>query len=186
VVAPASGALGEASHLAIGDLDGLPWLDVATHEPMLRSWMGPAGDAGGLSVRRPADIPTAVATTGRVSLHAAAAAQYYPRPDVRFVPVEGPPVQVAVATRTGDDRPAVAAFRRAAAVVVLAVPGDRDQQQIAPLGASPNLFGEIITIHARESDIEQHDLRLELGDHGHGGHSVRSGLDFVRTEFPEQ
>lgn len=117
VVAPASGALSEASYLTIGDLDGVPWLDVATHEPMLRSWMGPAADAGGPSVRHPADIPTAVATTGRVSLHAAAAAQYYPRPDVRFVPVEGPPVQVAVATRTGDDRPAVAAFRRAAAVV---------------------------------------------------------------------
>ena len=73
---------------------GCRWLDVATHEPMLRSWMGPAADAGARSVRHPAGIPTAVATTGRVSLHAAAAAQYYPRPDVRFVPVEGPPVRV--------------------------------------------------------------------------------------------
>lgn len=116
-VLPASSALSEASYLTVGDLDGVPWLDVATHEPMLRSWMGPAADAGAPSVRHPAGIPTAVATTGRVSLHAAAAAQYYPRPDVRFVPVEGPPVRVALATRTGDDRPTVAAFRRAAAVV---------------------------------------------------------------------
>jgi DNA-binding transcriptional LysR family regulator len=116
-VLPASSALSEASYLALGDLDGVHWLDVATHEPMLRSWMGPAADAGALSVRHPAGIPTAVATTGRVSLHAAAAAQFYPRPDVRFVPVEGPPVRVALATRTGDDRPTVAAFRRAASVV---------------------------------------------------------------------
>ncbi|RNM13917.1 LysR family transcriptional regulator [Nocardioides pocheonensis] len=116
-VLPASSALSEASYLTVGDLDGVPWLDVATREPMLRSWMGPAADADALSVRHPAGIPTAVATTGRVSLHAAAAAQYYPRPDVRFVPVEGPPVRVALATRTGDDRPTVAAFRRAAAVV---------------------------------------------------------------------
>jgi hypothetical protein len=57
-----------------------------------------------------------VATTGRVSLHAAAAARYYPRPDVRFVPLEGPPVEIAVAARSGDRRSAVAAFRRAAIV----------------------------------------------------------------------
>jgi DNA-binding transcriptional LysR family regulator len=116
-VVPTSCALSEAPYLTIADLDGLPWLDVATHEPMLRSWMGPAADAGAVSVRYPAGIPTAVATTGRVSLHAAAAAQYYPRPDVRFVPVQGDPVRVAVATRSGDERPAVTAFRRAAAVV---------------------------------------------------------------------
>lgn len=116
-VLPTSSPLSETPYLALADLDGLPWLDVATHEPLLRSWMGPAADAGALSVRHPAGIPTAVATTGRVSLHAAAAAQYYPRPDVRFVPVEGPAVRVALATRTGDDRPTVAAFRRAAAVV---------------------------------------------------------------------
>jgi DNA-binding transcriptional LysR family regulator len=116
-VLPASSPLTEAPSLALADLDGLPWLDVATHEPMLRSWMGPAADGAAVSVRHPAGIPTAVATTGRVSLHAAAAAQYYPRPDVCFVPVEGPPVQVAIATRSGDRRPGVTAFRRAAAVV---------------------------------------------------------------------
>jgi DNA-binding transcriptional LysR family regulator len=116
-VLPASCVLIEAPYLTMADLEELPWLDVATHEPLLRSWMGPAAGAGAPSVRHPAGIPTAVATTGRVSLHAAAAAQYYPRPDVRFVPVEGPPVRVAIATRSGDSRPGVSAFRRAAAVV---------------------------------------------------------------------
>lgn len=116
-VLPAPSELAEASYLTIGDLDGLNWLDVGGREPLLRSWMGSARADGGQRVRHPAAIPTAVATTGRVSLHAAAAAQYYPRPDVCFVPVEGPPVEVAVATRSGDRRPGVAAFRRAAALV---------------------------------------------------------------------
>jgi DNA-binding transcriptional LysR family regulator len=114
VVVPASSELGEASFLRIDDLDGLRWLDVDIREPLLRSWAGPARSASAPCVRHPAAIPAAVATTGRISLHAAAAAQYYPRPDVRFVPVEGPPVEIAVAARSGDRRPAVAAFRRAA------------------------------------------------------------------------
>lgn len=115
-VVPLSSELGEASFLTLDDVDALGWLDVAGQEPLLRSWVGAARGTGAVSVRHPAAIPTAVATTGRVSLHAAAAARYYPRPDVRFVPVEGPPVEIAVATRSGDRRPAVAAFRRAAVV----------------------------------------------------------------------
>jgi DNA-binding transcriptional LysR family regulator len=115
-VVPASSELGGASFLSTDDLDGLRWLDVGSREPLLRSWVGPARDVGAPCVRHPAAIPVAVATTGRVSLHAAAAARYYPRPDVRFVPVAGPPVEIAVAARSGDRRPAVAAFRRAAVV----------------------------------------------------------------------
>jgi DNA-binding transcriptional LysR family regulator len=116
-VVPAASELAEASSLTLADLGGLRWLDVDGPEPLLRSWVGSARDAGAPCVRHPAAIPTAVATTGRVSLHAAAAARFYPRPDVRFVPLEGLPVQVAVATRSGDGRPAVAAFRRAAATI---------------------------------------------------------------------
>lgn len=115
-VVPASSQLAEASFLTLDDLDHLGWLEVAGREPLLRSWVGSARGPGAVSVRHPAAIPAAVAITGRVSLHAAAAAWYYPRPDVRFVPVEGSPVEIAVATRSGDQRPAVAAFRRAAAV----------------------------------------------------------------------
>jgi DNA-binding transcriptional LysR family regulator len=116
-VVPASSQLAEASSLTLADLDGLRWLDVDGPEPLLRSWVGSARDTGAPCVRHPAAIPAAVATTGRVSLHAADAARFYPRPDVRFVPLEGPPVEVAVAARSGDGRPAVAAFRRAAAAV---------------------------------------------------------------------
>lgn len=115
-VVPAGSELSEAPSLAATDLAGVGWLEVDSQEPRLRSWVGSATDPGGVLVRHPAAIPAAVATTGRVSLHAAAAARYYPRPDVRFIPVEGPPVEIAVATRSGDQRPAVAAFRRAAAL----------------------------------------------------------------------
>ncbi|WP_322768618.1 LysR family transcriptional regulator [Frankia sp. Cr1] len=115
-VVPAWSELAGASFLTSGDLAELPWLEVGGREPLLASWVGSARGAGAPCVRHPAAIPTAVATTGRVSLHAAAAARYYPRPDVRFVPAEGPPVEIAVATRSGDRRPAVAAFRRAAAI----------------------------------------------------------------------
>jgi DNA-binding transcriptional LysR family regulator len=116
-VVPAWSELGEASFLTSGDLAELRWLEVGGREPLLASWVGSARDAGAPCLRHPAAIPAAVATTGLVSLHAAAAARYYPRPDVRFVPAQGPPVEIAVATRSGDRRPAVAAFRRAAAIV---------------------------------------------------------------------
>jgi len=116
-VIPASSQLGEASLLTLADLEGIRWLDVESPEPLLRSWVGSARDVGAPCVRHPAAIPAAVAITGRVSLHAAAAAQFYPRPDVRFVPLEGPSVEIAVATRSGDGRSAVAAFRRAAAAI---------------------------------------------------------------------
>jgi DNA-binding transcriptional LysR family regulator len=116
-VVPATSAMADAAVLTVGELVECRWLNVASREPSLRAWVGPALDAAAPVVRHPGAIPTAVATTGRVSLHAAAAADFYPRPDVRFVPVEGPEVTIAVATRSGDHRSAVAAFRRAAVAV---------------------------------------------------------------------
>jgi hypothetical protein len=106
-----------APSLTAGDLADCSWLDVASHEPLLRSWAGFPGAVTTTAVRHPGAIPTAVATTGSVFMHAEAAARYYPRPDVRFVPLEGAPVQVSIATRTGDRRPGAEAFRTAAAVV---------------------------------------------------------------------
>lgn len=116
-VVPASSPLADASFLTVGDLGDRRLLDVGSREPLMRSWTGFAPVTTAPPVRYPAAIPAAVATTGCVSLHAAVAARYYPRPDVRFVPVEGSPVEIAVATRSGDQRPGVAAFRRAAATV---------------------------------------------------------------------
>lgn len=68
-------------------------------------------------VRNPAAVPAAVATTGRVGLHLDAARRFFPHPDVRFVPIDGPRGEISIATREGDERPAVLAFRRAAQVL---------------------------------------------------------------------
>jgi DNA-binding transcriptional LysR family regulator len=116
-VIPVSSKLAEAPFLTLADLNGLSWLDAGPLEPSLRSWVGSERDTRAPYVPYPAAIPAAVATTGRAALHAAEAARFYPRSDVRFVPLEGPPVEVAVATRSGDGRAAVSAFRRAAAAI---------------------------------------------------------------------
>jgi len=116
-VVPAESPWADAEMLTVTELADCPWLNLAGQEPGLISWAGSSLDSGAPEVRHPAAIPTAVATTGRLSLHAAAAATFFPHPDVRFVPVEGPAVEVAVATRAGDLRAGVAAFRRAGASI---------------------------------------------------------------------
>ena len=116
-VVPAESPLADADVLTVSELVDCPWLNVAGREPGLVSWAGASVDSGAPEVRHPAAIPTAVATTGRLSLHAAAAAAFFPHPDVRFVPVEGPAVEVALASRAADLRAGVAAFRRAGASV---------------------------------------------------------------------
>jgi DNA-binding transcriptional LysR family regulator len=114
-VVPAASAMADATVLTSSELADCPWLNVASREPALHSWVGLALDTSAPAVRHPAAIPATVATTGRVLLHAAVAADFYPRPDVRFVPAEGPDVKIALATRADDARPAVEAVRRAAA-----------------------------------------------------------------------
>lgn len=131
-VVPAGSAMADAAVLTGAELADCSWLNVAGAEPALHSWMGLAPDTAAPAVRHPATIPAAVATTGCVSLHAAVAADFYPRPDVRFVPAEGPDVQVAVATRVDDARPVVEAVRRAAATVraLASVRGSAASQRI--------------------------------------------------------
>ena len=113
-VVPRSSQLSDASFLTMSDLENCRWLRLASREPALQRWAGPEGDVGVVTVRQPATIPTAVATTGLISLHASAAALYYQHPDVRYIPTEGAPVEVALVTRSGSQHPGVAAFRRAA------------------------------------------------------------------------
>jgi hypothetical protein len=59
-------------------------------------------------------IPAAGATAGRVALQLDAVRRFFPHPDVRFVPIDGPRGEICLATRAGDERPEVRAFRRAA------------------------------------------------------------------------
>ncbi|GAA2657366.1 LysR family transcriptional regulator [Streptomyces vastus] len=115
VVVPARSPFADADRLTEADVSDSPWLPTALAHPALEAWSGPAADGSHSrgALRHPAAIPSAVATTGCIALHAEAASRFYPHPDVRFVPLDGPPVEIAVATRVTDDRHTIAAVRRA-------------------------------------------------------------------------
>ena len=131
-VVPAWSPWAQREHLAAAELESARWVPMAPTEGMAR-WLGPAHHRGrvGDAVRRPEVIAGVVATTGAVGLHAATAAAYYPHPDVRYVPTDGAPCRIGVATRVGDERPAVGALRHAVATALglraLADGGDRKQ-----------------------------------------------------------
>jgi len=114
-VVPARSPLADARRLAPGDVADRPWIRMVGRHPGLAAWAGaaaqPANDAP--SVRTPSAIPAAVATSGMLGVHGEPARRFFPRADVRFVPLDGPPAQVSVATREGDRRPGVEAFRQA-------------------------------------------------------------------------
>jgi DNA-binding transcriptional LysR family regulator len=114
-VIPAWSPLAAAERLTREDVAGYSWLRMGGPPSRLAAWAGSDNRSlRGATVRRPSAIPGAVATTGLLGLHGAAAARYYPRPDVRFVPIEGVSVVVAVATREGDHRHVIRAVRDAA------------------------------------------------------------------------
>jgi len=117
-VVPSDSELAGADRLRAEDLAGRPSLSVATPGSWSTAWarfgLARAETAAGPVVRNPAAISAAVATTGRVALHLEAARRFFPHPDVRFVPVDGPRGEICLATRAGDERPSVQAFRRAA------------------------------------------------------------------------
>ncbi|MET8976355.1 hypothetical protein ABZX85_12140 [Streptomyces sp. NPDC004539] len=118
-VVPARSALAEVDHLTEADVADSAWLPTALPDSATAAWSGPAADGAHHpdALRSPAAIPTAVATTGGLALHADAAARFYPHPAVRFVPLDGPPVQIALATRTTDHRSAVTTVRQAAGLL---------------------------------------------------------------------
>ncbi len=114
-VVPAWSELAERDFLRASDLAGQRWAPMVPTNAEMARWLGPAAQESRRpeSVRRPEAIAGVVATTGAVGLHAAPAARYYPNPDVRYVPAEGPGCHIALATRQDDARPAVQALRRA-------------------------------------------------------------------------
>ncbi|MGC9538858.1 LysR family transcriptional regulator [Streptomyces sp. UG1] len=127
VVVPARSSFADADHLTEADVSDSAWLPTALAHPALAAWSGPAADAsrGRGALRNPAAIPAAVSTTGRIALHAEAASRFYPRPDVRFIPLQGPPMDIAIATRADDDRLTVAAVRHAAQLLSALQPKQR-------------------------------------------------------------
>jgi DNA-binding transcriptional LysR family regulator len=125
-VVPARSPYADADHLTPADVADAPWIPVAAGDPGLATWAGPAAQAtrGTAGLRNPAGIPTAVSMTGHLAVHAAAAARFYPHPDVRFVPLAGPACEIAIATRESDNRHATQAIRRAARLLA-ALPSAR-------------------------------------------------------------
>ncbi|MEU9705570.1 LysR family transcriptional regulator [Streptomyces sp. NPDC047981] len=115
-VVPARSELAGAEFLSAKDLDDQRWVPVAQSRAGKSPWAGPWGadTSDTPRVRTPAGLPAAVAATGGLSMHAAAAARFYPHPDVHFVPMAGSPCEMAIATRTSDRRPATQAVRRSA------------------------------------------------------------------------
>ncbi|MEU9705558.1 LysR family transcriptional regulator [Streptomyces sp. NPDC047981] len=115
-VVPARSAFADADRLTPEDLHDAAWVPMAPTHPGLEGWAGDGvtGAVGSTPVHTPAALPGAVAATGRVALHAAAAARFYPHREVRYVPLDGPPCEIAVATRASDHRPATEAVREAA------------------------------------------------------------------------
>lgn len=103
----------------IADADHLTELDVVDRQhirlvgqPGLVEWGGePSGND--VEVRSPANVATAVATTGRIGFHAEPAKRFFPHPGVHYLPLDGPSAVVAIATRPRERRATVAAFRTA-------------------------------------------------------------------------
>ncbi|MEU0940697.1 LysR family transcriptional regulator [Embleya sp. NPDC005971] len=102
--------------------DFLPLTEAAEHDLLRLDGFGDdetlAGRFGAsiLSAPRianPASIPTAVATTGRLSFHSILAQTFYAHPGVAVIPTTGT-VSVVLATRTGDERRSVVSIRKAA------------------------------------------------------------------------
>jgi DNA-binding transcriptional LysR family regulator len=115
-VVPVGSELGEADRLTLDDVGGHRWISPVGSQPGLAEW-GDPGRRGRVAVRSPAGVPTAVATSGWLGMHAEPARRFFPHPGVRYVPLEGPKATVAVATRPDDRREAVGVFRAAARAV---------------------------------------------------------------------
>jgi DNA-binding transcriptional LysR family regulator len=115
-VVPAASPLADADHLSEDDVDGQAWVAVDGRHPGLGAWAGVTGQASRRSpvVRTPAAIPAAVATSGMLGVHGELARRFFPRPDVRYVPLAGEEARVSVATRAGDRCRTALAFRQAA------------------------------------------------------------------------
>ncbi|WP_433799114.1 LysR family transcriptional regulator [Actinomycetospora sp. CA-084318] len=116
-VVPVHSEFARADRLTASDVTGQRLVSPVGASAGLAEWGEGAGRGGRVTVRSPAGVATAVATSGRLGLHAEPARRFFPHPGVRYVPMDGPPATVAVASRPGDRRAAVTVFRAAARAV---------------------------------------------------------------------
>lgn len=111
-VVPAASDLAEADRLTASDITNQPCV-IPVGQRGLAEWVGGHVLTSGVEVRSPSNIPLAVATTGTLGIYAEPARRYFPHPDVRYIPLEGPGGAVALASREGDHQALVAHFRHA-------------------------------------------------------------------------
>lgn len=109
-VVPADSELAGAPRLTMADIADLPSV-TPIGQPGLLDWVIGRSPTFGARVRTPVSIPSAVAATGCIAIHAEPARRYLTHPGVQYVPMDGPPAIMAVASRTRDRRDLVAAFR---------------------------------------------------------------------------
>lgn len=110
-VVPAESDLADAPSLTVPEVGDQQWV-LPAGQRGLAAWVGEDVPLG-VEVRSPAATPAAVVTTGFVGMHGEPAIRYLPHPGVRYVPLEGSPAAVAVATRAHDRHDAVVTFRSA-------------------------------------------------------------------------
>jgi DNA-binding transcriptional LysR family regulator len=118
-IVPRRSPLADADRLSVGDVAGEPFVDVDLGTSGLERWLGDAWMEGccGDRVRYPAALPAAVALTNRLTVHSAAAAEYFPHPQVAFVPLEGRQCRIGIAVRSEDHRPAIEVIRHIAPIL---------------------------------------------------------------------
>ena len=115
-IVPRRSPLADAHRLSMGDVAGELFVDVDLGTSGIERWLGDAwmDRRYGDRVRYPAALPAAVALTNRITVHTTAAADYFPHPQVAFVPLEGRECQIAIAVRSDDHRPSIAVIRHIA------------------------------------------------------------------------
>jgi DNA-binding transcriptional LysR family regulator len=112
-IVPRRSALADAHRLSAGDVAEELFVDVDLGTSGIERWLGDAwmDRRSGDRVRYPAALTAAVALTNRITAHSAAAADYFPHPQVAFVPLDGPKCRIAIAVRSDDHRPPIGVIR---------------------------------------------------------------------------
>jgi DNA-binding transcriptional LysR family regulator len=123
MVVPARSEWADATVLTEREADAIPALALPIASRSQAEWARSPRSTSGL--RTPAVITPAVAAMGLACPHGMAAAAFYPHPSVRFVPIDGPTCDMAVAVREDDGRQVVAYFVRIATAIATKTVVDR-------------------------------------------------------------
>jgi DNA-binding transcriptional LysR family regulator len=109
-VVPVESDIAAAARLTSADLQGRPCV-LPLGQPGLASWLDLDISGSPVTVHSPASIPGAVVASGALGVHGEPATRFLAHPGIRYIPLDGAPAVVAVATRADDRRPLVMAFR---------------------------------------------------------------------------